>query len=507
MAQSLIIVDKLADWPYSIQDTQVVTAKQYLDPPDDMDGKPARIVNLCRSYRYQSIGYYVSLLAKARNHKVYPGITTIQDIKSLAISRVLSDDIDELIQSSLRKLKDDHFTLSVYFGKNLAAHYDKLSSKLFALFPAPLLRAQFVFKKKWLLQDISPVAICDVPEHHQPYLNKFAELYFARKRITAYRKQIAAYDLAILVNPEEETPPSNEKAIELFVAAGEKLNCHVELITKDDYDRLREFDGLFIRVTTAVNHYSYRFSRRAHAEGLVVIDDPDSIVKCTNKVYLTELLHKAHVSVPKSMIIHKDNHKHVVDKFGFPCVLKLPDSAFSLGVVKAHSKEDLQEKMNHFFERSELIIAQEFLPTDFDWRIGVMNRKLLFACKYFMAKDHWQIYDWAQKTKNADNEYYGSVQTVPLDDVPPEVLKTALRAANLIGDGLYGVDLKQIGKQVYVIEINDNPSIDYGLEDALLQGELYLDIMRSFIGRIDAIRGRQLPKEATNHSHREVSAL
>lgn len=504
MAQSLIVVDKLTDWPYNIQDTQVVTAKQYLNPPDDMEGKPARIVNLCRSYRYQSIGYYVSLLAKARNHKVYPGITTIQDVKSLAISRVISDDIDELIQSSFKKIKDDHFTLSVYFGKNLAAHYDKLASKLFALFPAPLLRAQFVFKKKWLLQDISPVAICDVPEHHQPYLDKFAELYFARKRITAYRKQIAAYDLAILVNPEEDTPPSDAKALDLFVAAGEKLNCHVELITKDDYDRLREFDGLFIRVTTAVNHYSYRFSRRAHAEGLVVIDDPDSIVKCTNKVYLTELLHKAHVPVPKSMILHKDNHKEVSNQFGFPCVLKLPDSAFSQGVVKAHSQEDLQEKMNHFFERSELIIAQEFLPTDFDWRIGVMNRKLLFACKYYMAKDHWQIYDWS-KDKNGEN--YGGVQTVALDDVPPEVLKTALRAANLIGDGLYGVDLKQIGKQVFVIEINDNPSIDHGLEDALLQGELYHDIMRSFIDRIDAIRGKQAPKEVVTAAHRETAAL
>ncbi len=499
MAQSLIVVDKLTDWPYTIQDTQVVTAKQYLNPPDDMDGKPARIVNLCRSYRYQSIGYYVSLLAKARNHKVYPGITTIQDIKSLAISRVISDDIDELIQSSLKKLKDDHFTLSVYFGKNLTTHYDKLASKLFALFPAPLLRAQFVFKKKWLLQDISAVAISDVPEHHRAYLNKFAELYFARKRITAYRKQIAAYDLAILINPDEPTPPSNPKALDAFVAAAEKLNCHVELITKDDYDRLREFDGLFIRVTTAVNHYSYRFSRRAHAEGLVVIDDPDSIVKCTNKVYLTELLHKAHVPVPKSMILHKDNHKDVLHQFGFPCVLKLPDSAFSQGVVKAHSQEDLEEKMSLFFERSELIIAQEFLPTDFDWRIGVINRKLLFACKYFMAKDHWQIYDWS---KDKGDEL-GLTQAVALEEVPAEVLKTALRAANLIGDGFYGVDLKQIGKQVVVIEVNDNPSIDHGLEDSLLQHDLYFNIMRTIIERIDAIRGRQIPKEVVTLPQRE----
>ena len=49
------------------------------------------------------------------------------------------------------------------------------------------------------------------------------------------------------------------------------------------------------------------------------------------------------------------------------------------------------------------------------------------------------------------------------------MLNTALKAANLIGDGLYGVDLKQIGKKVYVIEVNANPNIDAGMEDQILK--------------------------------------
>jgi glutathione synthase/RimK-type ligase-like ATP-grasp enzyme len=42
-------------------------------------------------------------------------------------------------------------------------------------------------------------------------------------------------------------------------------------------------------------------------------------------------------------------------------------------------------------EKSELIIAQEFLPTAFDWRVGIFDRQPLFACRYYMAKRHWQI--------------------------------------------------------------------------------------------------------------------
>ena len=31
------------------------------------------------------------------------------------------------------------------------------------------------------------------------------------------------------------------------------------------------------------------------------------------------------------------------------------------------------------------------MPTDYDWRIGVLDGEPLFACKYKMARGHWQI--------------------------------------------------------------------------------------------------------------------
>jgi glutathione synthase/RimK-type ligase-like ATP-grasp enzyme len=69
--------------------------------------------------------------------------------------------------------------------------------------------------------------------------------------------------------------------------------------------------------------------------------------------------------------------------------------------------------------------------------------------------------------------------------VPKSVMRNALAAANLIGDGLYGVDMKQVGAQSYVIEVNDNPSIDSGVEDLLLKDALYRRIMEVFLRRIE----------------------
>jgi glutathione synthase/RimK-type ligase-like ATP-grasp enzyme len=136
--------------------------------------------------------------------------------------------------------------------------------------------------------------------------------------------------------------------------------------------------------------------------------------------------------------------------------------------------------------KTDLLIAQEFLPTQFDWRIGVLDRKPIYACRYFMARGHWQIYDRAGDSKGI---VVGNADTFPLEAVPAFVLDTALRAANLIGDGLYGVDLKEINGQALVIEVNDNPSIDSGVEDAVIKDELYDCIIRSFIKRVEGRTG------------------
>jgi glutathione synthase/RimK-type ligase-like ATP-grasp enzyme len=130
---------------------------------------------------------------------------------------------------------------------------------------------------------------------------------------------------------------------------------------------------------------------------------------------------------------------------------------------------------------SDLLIVQEFLPSDFDWRVGILDGRALFACKYFMAAKHWQI---VGKDK-VGRDVYGKYETVPVTMAPKSVVKTALKAAGLIGHGLYGVDLKQIGNDVYVIEINDNPNIDAGIEDAILQDELYTRVMEVFLKRME----------------------
>jgi glutathione synthase/RimK-type ligase-like ATP-grasp enzyme len=480
----LLVVSNIKNWPLRIPNVEIVSARKYITEPVFSRMTGVRVFNVARLYRYQEIGYYVSLLAEARGHRPVPSITTIRDLHTPAMVRLANVEMSGLIQRSLRAIRGDRFTLSIYFGKNTAHRYDDLCRELLNRFHCLFLRAEFVRGRDgvWDLQNINPIGMGDVPKNHYGFILKTAKSYFAASGYRLRSRQSFRYSMAILHKPDAEHSPSNPRALAKFVKAGRKIGIETELITRDDFSRLAEYDALFIRETTSVSDHTFRFARYAEADGLVVIDDPQSIIKCANKVYLAEMLAHQRVKAPHTMIVHRDNVDLVVHEIGLPCILKQPDGSFSTGVKKATNAEELEQQALDMLDRSELIIAQEFLPTEFDWRVGVLNRQVLFVCRYFMAPNHWQIIHNGRRGLRRE----GKVEPLSVEQAPPLLIKTALRATNPIGDGLYGVDIKQVGSHFYVMEVNDNPNIDAGIEDGILKDTLYDRILDIFLGKIEA---------------------
>jgi glutathione synthase/RimK-type ligase-like ATP-grasp enzyme len=286
--------------------------------------------------------------------------------------------------------------------------------------------------------------------------------------------------VAILYNEDAPHPPSNRARSGKFIAAGASMGMRVEILGRDEMHRLHEFGGLFIRDTTNVDHYTFEFARRASAEGLVVIDDPgiDPQVheqRCSCRSFSPA----TGVATPRSLVVHKRNAGSVEPTLGLPCVLKQPDSAFSLGVFKVDHARGAGGCARRPVCDSDLLIAQEWLPTRFDWRVGVLDRRPVYVCKYFMAPGHWQVVKHERERR-----IEGSTQTLRVDEAPATVVETAVRAASLIGDGLYGVDIKEAGGRCFVMEVNDNPNIDAGNEDAVEGDALYREILGVFRRRI-----------------------
>jgi glutathione synthase/RimK-type ligase-like ATP-grasp enzyme len=474
----LFIIDDETDFPREVAGVETATARSYLTGTF-ANGRHERIVNLCGMDRAQNPGFYVSLLAEARDHQPLPSAKTIEDLRDAAAAAAAAPGLEKLATRLLAGRAESSFEMHSFFGFDPAAAHDELSRTLFDSFQAPLLRARFVRNAdQWKLAEVSMLSAAEARALHPDALLHAAAQYVApearRRPGTAARPAIA-----ILYTADQELPPSNPAALKKFVQAAHELGMRAEIVDQGALDRLERFDGLFIRDTTFLDHYTYRFAQRAAALGLVVVDDPEDIVQCANKVYLNELLARHRIVVPRTLMVHRENIADIVPTLGLPCILKQPDGGFSVGVRMAKTAQEVRAKAESLLEKSELIIAQEFLPTDFDWRVTVFERRPLFVCQYFMAPGHWQVHKY-----EPDRHLEGRTVALSVGEAPKAVVEVALQAANLIGDGFYGVDLKQAGQQCYVIEINDNPNVDAGNEDGILKDALYREIMGVFKRRI-----------------------
>lgn len=478
-----VLLDSLDDWKPYYETSSVTTVSDYLkNKPAGRESK--LVINLSADYSYNSEGYYCSLLAQARGHKVLPGVDTINKLETGSGVR-MDRNLQKLCYQWIQKNNiTDTWHLNIYFGTCKEKGLEKIARFIFDNYPCPVLRVTFNTRQRNQIESVHFLPLHGLSGEEQDFFAAALDNFNKKVWRSPRSHKSPRYSLAILYDPNEKFPPSDKKALNKFMAIARKMNIHAELITEEDSTRLMEFDALFIRQTTALNHITFHLSQRAVQNGLVVIDDPLSIIRCTNKVYLSELLEKEKIPAPASALIFRSNENTFEDisgKLGVPFILKIPDGSFSHGMKKISNQQDLDEAFGILFEKSAILLAQEYIPTEFDWRIGVLNGEPLYACKYYMAKGHWQIYFHGANGKSRA----GLVETIPIYSVPRNVIKTAVKATSLIGDGLYGVDLKMINGRAVVIEINDNPSIDHEIEDAILGDELYYRILNYFVRSLE----------------------
>jgi len=510
----IIVLDSPASPP--IRNANTWTADEYLEGKRNALDENRAVLNLCNSYQYLSKGYYVSLLADARGQRVFPSVAMIEQINNpLAYFRVLSeaglDTIDfklvrrgrrllpkvivsepgttGILESSTRNQTDgplyrkatqSYCEVTSIFGHTLDRRFRRQTSAIFKVYAFPLLRVRMYREDgDWKVGQVFPVSLGQLTAQERRLFDK---------RIEAQRFPLAArhFDnrrlvrIACLFDPNDPFRPSDVETLEKLERAALRRGVLFESISKGDLARLPEYDALLIRTVTAIGNESFLFAQRAESLGIPVIDDPQSIVRCSNKVYLHELFQREGIPTPPTRIISRRTKYEEMEQLGLPLIVKLPQGTFSAAVKKANDREDLRRILSEMFKESPLLIVQSFVPTAFDWRICVLDGKILFICKYHQAKGHWQI---ARKFESGFTRF-GKVEAVAARSAPAAVKRMALESAALIGNGLYGVDIKVTETGPAVIEINDNPNIDTGYEDAVAKDRVNDKIIDALLRRI-----------------------
>ena len=265
-----------------------------------------------------------------------------------------------------------------------------------------------------------------------------------------------------------------------------RLGHRMDFLFRPDMYKIPEYDAIFIRALTDPLNSAYVASRMAEIHGVPVIDDPESIFICCDKVNMYRHLMTAGVPMPESVFIDENDltkayGEKLLDTLGSPLVLKAPNSSFSMYVDRVSTPDEFMKVGKRFFRRSDRIVAQRYMRSDFDWRVGLLGGKPLYVCQYTIPKKRWKIVSYTP----SGSVVVGPVKGISLEQADPLLLKRAMEAGAAIGKGFYGIDLKQIGGDYVVIEVNDNPTIMAGDEDQKESG-LYERIVRYLMGEREA---------------------
>ncbi|MFO1073751.1 MAG: RimK family protein [Geminicoccaceae bacterium] len=483
----VIVLDRLSDLPEGAGAHATMTTRDYIMQPRATRKGSPKILNLSRSYGYQTLGYYCSLLAEARGHKVLPAVTTVLELSRRSSYVYALAELEETLNRTIRHLAEPpnaSFRLLVCLGQPDDVRFGRFARQLFDWFRCPILEVFVKAGEVWRVRKIAPVAISELGEVGKAQLAAAIPAYFRQPWKSPKAKAPPRFTLAVLFDAKEQLPPSDMETIRHLERIAEPMGLGVEVIGKQDLDRIAEFDALWIRETTNIDHHTFRFAKRAEQEGMPVIDDPASIIRCTNKVYLAELLQANGVPTPRTVIISSIKEIPQLEaQLSYPMVLKIPDGSFSRGVAKVGSRPELERMVHGMLEDSDLILAQEFMYTEYDWRVGVLDGEPLFVSQYMMARKHWQI---VRHNTEGGRPVEGTFKTLAVAAAPPEVVESGVKAARLIGRGLYGVDIKKNERGVFVIEINDNPNLVHDVEDAAERDEVWRRLANWFLKRLQS---------------------
>ena len=227
MHNTLIVTDDVT--PFGNTALTVLTFQDYLAEFPKLNEPKIRVINICDTTRYLSEGYYCSLLAQARNHSVLPSVNTINDL------RMAEENSIDRIVFSLSVQQDaaeiSHDPLFVLFGEVEDQRFKRLARQAFEKYPYPALvltptvtdiKVSPKATGKVQIEGFASVQAKAFKDLSITQQTRFITQLKAHTQIqwrTGKTSKRTRWDMAILVNPEETTPPSDERAIKNFVKA------------------------------------------------------------------------------------------------------------------------------------------------------------------------------------------------------------------------------------------------------------------------------------------------
>lgn len=219
---------------------------------------------------------------------------------------------------------------------------------------------------------------------------------------------------------------------------------------------VQDIEAVIPRIGASVTFYGTAIVRQFEMMRIFSANESQAIVRSRDKLRSLQLLSRAGLGIPKT--VFADSSRNVDDLIkmvgGAPLVIKLLEGTQGIGVVLAETNRGAKSIIEAFLGKNIYILVQEFIKEALgvDIRAFVIDGKVVGAMKRQGPEGEFR-----------SNLHRGGVGTVVKLSVEEEL--SAIRATEVLGLKIAGVDMLRSSRGPMILEVNSSPGLK-GIEQA-----------------------------------------
>lgn len=273
------------------------------------------------------------------------------------------------------------------------------------------------------------------------------------KRIAILSRKRSLYSTSRMVQAIEER---GHKAEVL-----DTLQCNLVVTSEAPHmlyrgRRISHLDAVIPRIGASITQYGLGVVSHLELMGIPVVNSATAISRSRDKLRSLQILSMSGIPVPRTVMAHdRSDVKRLLDEVGgLPVILKLLRGTQGVGVMIAHSMKELKTFVDTFWKLGHAVVLQQFVAEarGSDVRALVVGNQVMGAMRRQAKQGEFR----------SNIHRGGSASTMEL---PPLYAETAVKAAQVLGLGIAGVDLLEAQAGPQVMEVNSSPGFE-GLEKA-----------------------------------------
>lgn len=217
-----------------------------------------------------------------------------------------------------------------------------------------------------------------------------------------------------------------------------------------------EFDAVIPRIGASVTGYACAVLRQFEVCGTYSVNESIAITRSRDKLRAHQLLARKGIGQPITSYAHSaDATSDLIDSVGgAPLVVKIMESTHGNGVVLAETRKAAEALINAFRGLEADFLVQEFIKESggADIRCFVIGERVIAAMQRTAAAGEFR-----------SNLHRGGVASVV--KLRPDERKLAVKAAQVMGLDVAGVDIIRSNHGPLVLEVNSSPGLE-GIENS-----------------------------------------